>query len=163
LEHYRFKGDDLYPLVKKDLQSNSKIYFQILKLIGEKEAVIHLSNDYGQLDLLLALDAIDRVLHTYISKPYARAVLKNNFLTRQYSKIRVYETKEETILQDASTLFIDTDVMAHSFIMNSTKEGIDTIILLKSGQNLKLIDLLSLDFHLSFQNDNFIVLNKKNH
>ncbi|MFX0555724.1 1-acyl-sn-glycerol-3-phosphate acyltransferase [Maribacter sp. CXY002] len=162
LEHYRFKGTDSYKKVKEDLKNNSNAYSDILKLVDKKQGIIHLSNDDGQLDLLLALDSIDRVIHTYLNKPYSRMVLKNNFLTHRYSKVKIYESQQEALAKNASTLLIDTDLIDSKSAHNSIKADIHTVILLKSGQNLNFKELLPSDFQVGNQNDTFIVLNKKN-
>ena len=91
LEHYRYKGDTIYKRVREDLKKNASIYKSILNVLGEKESIAHLSEDDGQLDLRIALDSIDRRIHTYIEDPLARVILKNSFLTHQYSKITVVE------------------------------------------------------------------------
>ena len=43
------------------------IGYKILDYIKSDDQIIHLSDDYGQLDFLLCLDSIDRKIFSYIS------------------------------------------------------------------------------------------------
>ena len=81
LENYRHKGNDIYKTVKTNLKDQANTYKTILELVGEKDKIIHLSKDQGQLDLLLALDAIDRKIYSFLEDEKARTILKNNYLT----------------------------------------------------------------------------------
>lgn len=161
LEHFRFKGDKVYKEVKKDLKANASTYSSILEIIGKKDPIAHISEDYGQLDLLLALDSIDRKIFTYLKDANALALLQHNFLTQQYSKITVLENQIDTPSAGANTLILDTEEIDFQKFKKYLQSEITTLILLKSGMKVDLQQVLALNFSIPIQNDNFIVLNKK--
>lgn len=160
LEHYRYKGETIYKAVRKDLQKNASVYKSILRAIGEKENVVHISDDYGQLDLLLALDSIDRKIDTFLTDPNAKAILKNSFLTHQYSKITVLDTQTDTLSKAANALLLNTNIDSKKLAKN-LKSEITTLILFKSGLEINLQEVLNLNFSVHVQNDNFIILIRK--
>ena len=157
LEHYRFKGKALFNKVKTDLQQNSAIYYDLLKSIPSKGNIIHLSKDDGQLDLLLSLDSSDRKLHSFLENKEASITLKQNFLYNNYSKIRLYDTLEEAISNEADVLLINLDAIGH---IQPLLVKFGSIILLKDALHLANNEVLTSDFLVKAQNDNFIVLNK---
>ncbi|MGB3151408.1 MAG: lysophospholipid acyltransferase family protein, partial [Maribacter sp.] len=161
LEHYRFKGENLYKVVRKDLKTKASSYRSVLNIIGQKDTIIHISEDYGQLDLLLALDAIDRKIYSYLKEPNARVILQNSFLTHQYSKITVLDTQTSALSQPGNTLILTTKEIDVQEIAKNLKSKITTLILLKSGLEVDLQQVLSYNFSIHIQNDNFIVLIKR--
>ena len=160
LEHYKHKGDKLYKRVKSDLKKNGNTYRTILEFIGEKDKIIHLSKDYGQLDLLLALDAIDRKIYSYLKNHKARVILKNNYLTHQYSKIAVLDSIEEAYKQEGNVLILNLDAVDLSEIKALFNNEISILILLNS--RISQIDQKTLQegFSIEAQNDTFTILKR---
>lgn len=161
LEHYRYKGRSIYNSVKEDLKNNDATYKSISNVIGEKDTILHLSEDQGQLDLLLALDSIDRKIHTYLVTRKAGAILKHNFLTHQYSNITVLDTASAVLEKSAPVLIFNLQEIDLNALRNKINKEITTLILLKASRNLKLAELSLQDFSVSIQNDKFIVLIKE--
>jgi hypothetical protein len=135
LENYRYKGDALYKAVKRDLKDNAETYRKILETVGEKDSIIHISQDYGQLDLLLALDSIDRKIYTYLEDDTARAVLKNNYLTHNYSKIKVLESVTEPVQHTANVLILNSNAFSLTSMEHKYGKELDKLILIKSSGN----------------------------
>lgn len=154
LENYRYKGNELYKTVKADLNKNSKVYSAIIKTIGEKDKIIHLSKDQGQLDLLLALDSIDRKIYSYLENDEASAILKNNYLTHQYSKITVLNSLTEVLEQQANVLIINS----FDFDIETVKGEINTVILLKTAKDVKSI--VEKGFSIVNNSEDFILLKR---
>ncbi len=158
LENYRHKGDAIYKAVKTDLKDNAKTYKKILENLGETDTIIHLSQDFGQLDLLLALDSVDRRIVTYIENHEARTILKNNYLTHNYSKLIVVNSVKEALENSAKVLIIDLE----GFEVNSIdREAFDfiAIVLLKRGRQTQILK----GFVTSLENDNFILFKREIH
>ncbi|CAM4305363.1 MMPL family transporter [Zobellia roscoffensis] len=159
LENYRYKGDALYKAVKLDLKTHKEAYNSLLKKIGQKSKIVHLSQDFGQLDLLLALDAIDRKITVALTDPDNAVVLKHNFLTRHYSKIEIADTIEQALSTAPDVLIIDT-LLETSQLTPLIGNEVDLLILLKDAQQMELAPLTALGFISSAQNDNFRLLKK---
>ncbi len=157
LENYRYKGDAIYKSVKKDLKTNKEIYISILRAVGYDDRIVHLSNNMGQLDLLLALDAIDRKIFTYIKNEEVRAIVKNNYLTHQYSKISVMDSAEEALGQDANVLIITLEPDGFESLENRISSEIAILIVITSSVKLVLDQILDLGFEQHSQNDRFLI------
>ena len=156
LENYRFKGKAIFKTVREDLKKQKHTYWEILNRVEEKCTIIHLSQDYGQLDLLLALDSIDRKMISYLINAEARAILKNNYLTHRYSNITVVDSSEKALGNSANVLIVNLE----SFEMQSVpKKMLDDISILIQLSGSRQISPPS-SFVTSFQNDNFIVFNR---
>lgn len=158
LENFRFKNDLIYKKVKSDLDANNKAYWLLLDQIPPKAGIIHLSQDAGQLDLLLCLDSMDRKLHTYLEGNDSAIRLKQNFLFQNYAKITLYNSINDALINTTGILLVNLDSFSFSLI---DKMDFQTIILLKAGKLLDYKEVLSSDFLVTGQNDKFIVLNKK--
>ena len=162
LENYRHKGNDLFKTVKFDLKAYAATYRVLLEFIGEKDKIIHLSKDQGQLDLLLALDAIDRKIYTFLESENARAILKNNYLKHQYSKITVVDTIKDAFIHQANTLIVNLDVITAEQLENNLKDEISILILLKSGNANVLKNILDSSFTIVRKSNDFIILKRHN-
>lgn len=160
LENYRHKGNDLYKTVKSDLKQNGSIYKTILESIGEKDKIIHLSEDQGQLDLLLALDSIDRKIYSYLENNGARTVLKNNYLTHQYSKITVVDSVNEAFKHNANVLILNLDSVDLEQLEHKIQNEITILILLKSGKTNAIQHALENSFSIHNQGDKYIILKR---
>ena len=84
--------------------------------------------------------------------------LSQNFLTHHYSKITVHKTLQDALSQSANTLIINMEEVPLDQV---NLRNFRTIILLKAGKSLDYKEVLGLDFLITGQNDNFIVLNTK--
>ncbi len=134
LTHYRYKGDSVYKGVKNDLNLKSDSYFELMQYLGKEDRIAHFSDGYGQLDLLLALDSIDRKMTVFLTQEDARDLLKNNFLTHQYSKISVVDAWQEPFLGNPKVLLIDSDKFDYSPIPTESLASIEILIILKDGK-----------------------------
>ncbi|MBU2947944.1 MMPL family transporter [Zobellia uliginosa] len=157
LENFRYKGDVVYKAVKQDIETHKKTYQLLLKRIGPKTKVVHISQDFGQLDILLALDSIDRKITVKLQNTEASALLKHNFLTKNYSKITVANSMKEAISTPGDVLLIDIKLDTKYFSEPEFNK-FETIILFKKAQQLELAPLEALGFITSEQNDNFRLL-----
>ncbi|MFS4466557.1 1-acyl-sn-glycerol-3-phosphate acyltransferase [Maribacter sp. 2210JD10-5] len=162
LEHYRFKGERLYKRVKEDLHVNGEIYFSFLHQIDQKESILHISEDSGQLDFLLALDSIDRKIFTFLENPSERALLEHNFLTQQYSRITVLDNIKEMPAIPINVLLLNIKDFNLHLLTTKLEQEINTVILFKASRTVVYEELLGFGFSIHVQSDNFIVLTKKN-
>ena len=160
LENYKHKGHTLYQRVKADLQQFSTTYISILRTLEEKNKIIHISDDDGQLDLLLALDSFDRKIYSFLEDDLSRSILKNNYLTHQYSKITVVNSINEVFEQQANAIIINTDCMNFEEIAKHIHEEMSILILLKSGLTIDTQQLLSIGFKIEFENTKLKILKR---
>lgn len=161
LDEYRFKGDDLHQTVKKDLNAYKEIYNSILWVIDTKANIIHISKDYGQLDFLLALNAIDRKIFTYIEDDTVKKILQNSFITNTYKNISFKNTLEASTKNTGDTLILNINDLSESQIRNVLNNTINLIVLLKESRNLYSKLITKLGFKSIQENENLIIFKRK--
>jgi hypothetical protein len=108
----------------------------------------------------LALDSIDRKIYSYLDNEEASAILKNNYLKHQYSKITVVETAEEVFEHEANVLIVNLDASDLSLIKGKIKDDIRILILLKSGNIDSIENLVKNHFSIENQGENFKIFKR---
>ncbi|KAG1647287.1 1-acyl-sn-glycerol-3-phosphate acyltransferase 1, chloroplastic [Nymphon striatum] len=115
---------EILPRIKANDTSFGKTYSERPKQIG-------------QLDLLLALDSIDRKIYSYIENEEARAILKNNYLKHQYSKITVMNSISEAFEQAANVLILNIDTIGLGDIPSKKLNEMSILIFLKTSASIE--------------------------
>ncbi|MCK0188591.1 MMPL family transporter [Arenibacter sp. F20364] len=160
LEDYRYKGDSIYRAVNKDLKNNSKIYAEISKHIGTSNSIIHLSKEYGQLDFLLSLNAVDRKIYIFLTDEEIRPIVKNSFIAQQIAKLSLVESIDEAVEKPADIMIIDLEIQDLDSLVPKIINNIRLVILVKDGVKLLEKIILSTGFKNVFEYDNLIILEK---
>ncbi|MCM4169020.1 Protein-export membrane protein SecF [Arenibacter antarcticus] len=140
LEDYRYKGDAIFKSVKRDLKANSGIYAQLCTLIGVSDSIIHLSKDYGQVDFLLSLNAVDRKMITYLEDESVRPIIKNSFIAQQIAKLTLVNTVDVALKHPAKVLIINLEKENLDQVISNFDRDIEVLILLKEGT--KMLDFI---------------------
>lgn len=83
LGSFDYKEAEVVSAVRRDLDQNLEVYHQFRELIGEKSKVLHLADDYGQLDVLLALQFATRQIDSFIEDLEKRAVARQNYYLKK--------------------------------------------------------------------------------
>lgn len=79
INSFDYKETSIIRAVKNDFNLNLERYYQLNKYLAANAKVLHLSDDYGQLDVLLSLQAPLRKIVSLISNDEKRAVAKTNY------------------------------------------------------------------------------------
>jgi hypothetical protein len=160
LEDYRYKGDAIYRSVKKDLKNNSKTYALILEHIGTSDSIIHLSKEYGQLDFLLSLNAVDRKIFAYLADEEIRAMVKNSFIAQQIAKLTITASIDEAMAMPVDIMIIDFDIQDLGSLAPKIKNNIRLLILVKEGTKLLEKFIGPGGFKNVLEYDNLVILEK---
>ncbi len=161
LEDYRYKGDNLYKTVVKDLKAHKDTYKTIIDTIGVKETIIHLSQDYGQLDFLLALDAMDRKIITYIKDEEVRRIVSHSYITNNNSHITIVKNIDKALSYEGSVLILNLNHIDLKKIETIVQNNINMVLLIKESRNLSIENIRKLDFESIYENNHLIILKKQ--
>lgn len=131
LEEYRYKGASLYGNVKIDLKQNALSYYDLLWNIPKKEAIAHISDGFGHLDLLLALDGPDRRIFSYIEDPGVKTMLENTYLSQKSGRLKFTDSLEEIFQPKVKTLIIYSQKISPEIMAYIAALSLTTIVLLK--------------------------------
>ncbi|MFH6956057.1 1-acyl-sn-glycerol-3-phosphate acyltransferase [Flavobacterium aquidurense] len=156
IHSYDYKEIEIINSVKNDLQHNLETYYQLNKHISAKAKIMHLSNDYGQLDVLLTLQEPQRKIVSYNSDEEKREVAKTNYFLKK-RKISYLDNLELTLENQYDAVLISDE---------NYKDAPEKIIamtfcvILINSPGLKNT-IINLGFE-SVSEDNSIIVLKKN-
>ncbi len=152
---FDFKEIEVIQAVKKDLNANLSLYHKLNKWIDSKARILHIANDYGQLDILLTLQDSHRKINTFISDELNRSLAKTNYILKKRT-IHYADDVSELFQQryDVVLISYNQTEMNWSAVCNLA----NSVVLLHSN---KLKDsLLVFGFEIVFEIDELIVLKK---
>ena len=133
LAEFRYKGNDVYKAVKADFKTNKSLYKKIIDTLPKKGSIIHLSEDYGQLDVLLSMDSADRKIHSYFQEEETRKLVTNTFTSQYRGRISVYEFEEKVLQEKADSLIVNLNTFDIAKGANKISDEIAILILLKQS------------------------------
>ncbi|NRR90942.1 MMPL family transporter [Winogradskyella undariae] len=160
LDDYRYKGDLLYKCVKNDIKINKDIYLKVLHTVGVKDTILHLSDDAGQLDFLLALDGVDRKIVSYIKNIENRIIVKNSFITNSRN-ITCLDSIEETFAFKPNTLIINNIDITETQLKSMLHPNLNYIIFLKENSSKFAINKIDLGLVSAYETENITILSKQ--
>jgi 1-acyl-sn-glycerol-3-phosphate acyltransferase len=156
MNSFAYKEAEVIQAVKIDFDQHLELYYKLNSVISPKAKMLHLANDYGQLDVLVSLQESQRKIDSFIADDQKRAVAKTNYILQKriihyLENIQEFETNKYDVV-----LISDKNCEIRTEICQLT----NTIILVNSS-NLK-DTLLELDFEIYMESKNLFVLKKKN-
>jgi hypothetical protein len=157
LEEFRYKGIDIYKKVAQDFKNYKSIYKKVIDTVENKASIVHLSQDLGQLDVLLSLDSADRKIHSYFPDEETRKMAANSFTAQYRGRISVFDSVEKIFEQAADTLIINLEPFdLEDQTMNISAE-IAILILLKQNAVIDAKSLGKLRFKMTYQEKNIAI------
>lgn len=156
INSYDYKEIEIGDSVKKDLKQNLETYYNLNKYINPKAKILHLGNDYGQLDVLLTLQEAQRKVFSFIDDEEKMLVAKTNYFLKK-RKIVYLDQLESAFENQYEVLLISDEIFK-----DEIEKVISTIpsVILANSPALKS-QLISAGFEIVSEEDNLIVLKKK--
>ncbi len=108
LSNYQYKGYKLVQIIKDDFNKNKEIYKAVADILPLKVEISHLADNYGQLDILLVSQSIDRKITTFIDDEEKR-IIASNCYTTMHRKVNYVKTIDELIAKKTTILVISLD------------------------------------------------------
>src|SRR6218665_3088876 len=102
INSYDYKEIEIGQAVKKDFNENKTWYYRLNTYIGANAKILHLANDYGQLDVLLALQQPQRKIVSVVADEEKRSVAETNYVLQKrnirYAEGITFENKYDVLL-----------------------------------------------------------------
>lgn len=102
IDSYDYKEIEVGHAVKKDFKQHSDLYYNLNKHIAAKARILHIADDYGQLDVLLTLQQPARKIISVIADEEKRSVAETNYVLKKrsihYSEAIPSEAKYDILL-----------------------------------------------------------------
>ncbi|WP_394774486.1 1-acyl-sn-glycerol-3-phosphate acyltransferase [Flavobacterium sp.] len=109
IHSFDYKEIEIINSVKSDLKNNLETYYHLNKHLSAKAKLLHLSNDYGQLDVLLTLQEPQRKVLSYNSDEEKLEVSKTNYFLKKrkisyldYLELALENEYEAILISDES-------------------------------------------------------------
>ena len=131
------------------------LYYNLNKWIDAKARILHFANDYGQLDMLIALQEAERKIDSFIVLDENRAVAKSNYIVKK-RKIKYLNPKEPIVLKKYDVVMISDE---NAIVDLETICKLATTIILLKTKKLKE-NILNLGFDIATDIENLIILKK---
>jgi len=80
---FLYKETEVVKAVKQDFKQNKSIYFELNKHIPKDATILHISDDFGQKDMLLTLQQAGRRIFSLINNSERRQIAANNYIVKQ--------------------------------------------------------------------------------
>ncbi|GEP49772.1 glycerol acyltransferase [Flavobacterium noncentrifugens] len=127
INSYDYKEIEIGQAVKKDFKQHSEVYYRLNKLIDAKAKIVHITNDYGQLDVLLTLQQPQRKIISVVADEEKRNVAETSYVLKKrnilYFESMPSETKYDVLLisdQNINLTFETVNVSDTIILVNNT-------------------------------------------
>ena len=155
MNSYDYKELEIGKSVKKDLSQNLETYYNLNKYIDSKAKVLHLANDYGQLDVLLTLQEPQRKVFSFINNEEKLAVAKTNYFLKKRQLF--YSDQLESAFENQHEILL---ISEESYTAAFEKIILSTAIILINCSALKT-KLIAAGFEITAEENTITVLKKK--
>jgi 1-acyl-sn-glycerol-3-phosphate acyltransferase len=155
IHSYDYKEIEIINSVKNNLKTHFEIYYRLNRHLSVKAKILHLANDYGQLDVLLTLQEPQRKIHSYITDEEKSLVAQTNYFLKK-RKISYLENLESISENQFDAVLISDE--------NSTTAiekivPVTSCIILIGNSTLKTT-LINFGFECVLEENSIIVLKK---
>ena len=122
---FLYKEYEVVKEIKSDFQQKKALYFKLNNYIPEDAKILHLANDYGQLDVLLALQQPKRKIFSFIENEEKRNIAAANYLLKKRKIVYIDDVLED---KQYETLLISNE---NAFSLNKMElESLKQVILI---------------------------------
>ncbi|MFP7658382.1 hypothetical protein [Chryseobacterium proteolyticum] len=80
---FLYKENEIVKQVKEDFRINKSAYFELNKHIPKDATLLHIADDYGQIDILLSLQQANRKIFSLIPDIEKREIADHNYLVKK--------------------------------------------------------------------------------
>jgi len=151
---FDYKELEIVQVVKNDLNQQLELYYRLNFCISPKAKMLHLANDYGQLDVFVSLQESQRKIHSFIADDQKRTVAKTNYIVQKRAIHYLENAQDFEKNKYDVALISDNNCGIGTVICQLT----NTIILVNSS-NLK-DTVIEQGFEVDIESENLIVLKK---
>lgn len=151
---FLYKEQQIISQVKEDFKVNKSHYFNLNKYIASDAKILHIANDFGQIDCLLALQEPKRKIQTFIFDEEKRNVASCNYLVKKRN-ISYVNTISETN-NNVNTVLISS--FSEAIFSLEENANVSKVILLNSPELTEYF--VKQGFKLAQQESSILILNR---
>jgi len=137
--NYRYKIKSVFNEIKSDFNKNKAFYYQLNNIIDQRANVLHIANDYGQIDVLLKSKYLTRKVNSFIENKNKRTIAKNCY-TNKIRKVNYLTSLNQDVFNKNNVLLI-SNLYAINYIKQYNLSNFEQIILLNAVVELPKINI----------------------
>ena len=154
--NFKYKESDIISLVKDDFNTNKNVYHSLNEIVPMRSKILHIANDFGQIDILLVSKFLDRKITSFIKDKNKQSVARTCYTSkkRKVTYISEMNTLDYSIFE---TLLL-TNPESESIIDDSKFEKFSKIVIVNRACSVEKITALG--FKIIKEKDQVILLEK---
>ena len=150
--NYFYKDEKIQKNVRLDFDKNKGIYHVLNDKLPMKSSILHIADDYGQIDILLVSKYIDRRITAFMDNQTKVSVAKNCY-TSSHRKVNYVSDIEQVEVQKFDSLLL-TSSRSLEIIDSFDLTNFENIVCVNQDQNTSKI--IEKGFEISYT-DEYIV------
>ena len=154
--NYKYKETDIISLVKDDFDTNKNVYHSLNEIVPMRSKILHIANDFGQIDILLISKYLDRKITSFIKDKNKQPVARNCY-TNKKRRVEYISAMNNLDYSIFDTLLL-TNSESESIIDNSKLENFKKIIIVNRACSVEKI--IALGFKIIKEKDQVVLLEK---
>lgn len=155
MNSYAFKETEVLNAIKVDVEQNMELYFNLNEWIDSKTKILHFGNDYGQLDVVLALQEPQRKIDSVIVSEDNRAVAKSNYIVKKRKINYLISSEIDAAKKYDVVLISEVETVGN---LEAVCNWASTVIVLHNNKIKET--LVSFGFEIEFETEKMIVAKK---
>ena len=154
VDGYLYKEEEIYTAVKSDFEKNKKDYFEFFTLIKEDAKILHLADDYGQLNAVLSLQHPKRKIQALYLNDEKLAIASTVYLNvkRQINCLSLEDERKPYEL-----LLVSAEVFSNEKVVELSTQ-VNEVILYQASKYVSVVE--GQGFNVAHQKENLIVLKR---
>ncbi|OWP85338.1 1-acyl-sn-glycerol-3-phosphate acyltransferase [Flavobacterium davisii] len=154
VDGYLYKEEEIYSAVKSDFEKYKNDYFEFFTLIKDDAKILHLADDYGQLNAVLTLQHPKRKVQALYSNEEKRAIASTHYLTAK-RHIKCFVNEEE--IKSCEVLLVATEIFENDKIVAFASQ-VNEVVLFQASKYISVLE--NQGFVRAYQKANLIVLKR---
>jgi len=135
--NYKFKEKNISTEVKLDFEKNKNRYYRLNETVPMKAKILHFTDDFGQIDILLVAKFLDRKITTFISDT-RKFQIASNCYSNVHRKVK-YASKIENIDYTNFDILLISDSKSEEIINEEVFVNFKKIIVVNSVFSIEKI------------------------
>jgi len=158
MSNYIYKDPEILKEINKDFLLNRKTYHLLNTTLPYMSKILHIANDFGQIDILVVAKSLDRKITTLLKNDSKREIAKNCY-TNVLKKVN-YVANIDSLDLNSFEILLLTNPDSAELIEKMEIANFNQIIILNNVFPLK--NLLELGYSPTLQKENIVFLKKNN-
>ncbi|UOK42936.1 MULTISPECIES: MMPL family transporter [Flavobacterium] len=151
---FLYKEQEVRRVVKSNFAQRKSLYFRLNKVLSDDAKILHIADDFGQLDALLVLQQPKRKIESFMQDPEKREIASSNYILKKRRLTYLDSVSENN--KKANVLLVSSQ--RSDFVKQMELDNVNKIVLI---DNFELRShFVNQGFEVSSKEEGLLVLKK---